>query len=76
VEHGEEITITRHGRPVAVLLRPDAVRTRRAEETIGRAREIGGLLAAARDRPLAPATLPADRADELVEDVRTGRDRA
>jgi prevent-host-death family protein len=27
VERGEEVTITRHGRPVAVLVRPDAWRT-------------------------------------------------
>ncbi|MCA1671010.1 MAG: type II toxin-antitoxin system Phd/YefM family antitoxin, partial [Actinobacteria bacterium] len=29
VADGDEITITRHGQPVAVLVRPDAVRTRR-----------------------------------------------
>jgi antitoxin (DNA-binding transcriptional repressor) of toxin-antitoxin stability system len=28
VEHGEEITITRHGRPIAVLVRPDVMRSR------------------------------------------------
>jgi antitoxin (DNA-binding transcriptional repressor) of toxin-antitoxin stability system len=47
VERGEEITITRHGRPAAVLLRPDALRTRRAEHAIDRAREIVGLVSAA-----------------------------
>jgi prevent-host-death family protein len=30
VQDGEEITITRHGRPVAVLVRPDALRSRRS----------------------------------------------
>ena len=34
VEAGEEITITRHGRPAAVLLRPDTVRVRRGESTL------------------------------------------
>jgi prevent-host-death family protein len=29
VERGEEITITRHGRAVAVVLQPDALPTRR-----------------------------------------------
>lgn len=76
VAGGEEITITRHGRPAAVLLRPDMVRTRRAEETVERAREIGGLLAAARERPLRAAQMSADRAEELVEAVRAGRDRS
>lgn len=27
---GDEVTITRHGRPVAVVVRPDALRVRRA----------------------------------------------
>lgn len=75
VASGEEITITRHGEPVAVVLRPDAVRPRRASETIERAREIDGLLAAARTRPLGAAALPAYRADELVREVRAHRDR-
>ena len=46
VERGEEITITRHGRPAAVLLRPDSVRMRRAKQTIERAREVAALLSA------------------------------
>ncbi|MGI9004520.1 MAG: type II toxin-antitoxin system Phd/YefM family antitoxin [Pseudonocardia sp.] len=76
VAAGEEITITRHGRPVAVLLRPDSIRPRRAEDTIERARELGGLLAAAREQPLGAADLSVDRAEELVEAVRIGRDRS
>jgi prevent-host-death family protein len=28
---GEEVTITRHGRAVAVLIRPEALRARRAD---------------------------------------------
>jgi len=34
VEDGEEVTITRHGRPVAVLVRPDALRSRRARAAL------------------------------------------
>ncbi|GEL16587.1 type II toxin-antitoxin system Phd/YefM family antitoxin [Pseudonocardia asaccharolytica] len=75
VASGEEITITRHGRPVAVLLRPDSVRTRRAEETIERAREIGELLTAAREQPLGSAGVSLERAEELVDAVRADRDR-
>lgn len=75
VAAGEEITITRHGRSVAVLLRPDAVRARRAERTIERGREIGALLTSARERPLEPAAVSADRAEELIDAVRADRDR-
>ncbi|MCY7342638.1 MAG: type II toxin-antitoxin system prevent-host-death family antitoxin [Pseudonocardia sp.] len=71
---GEEITITRHGQPLAVLLRPDVVRARRAEATIGNAAEIGALLSAAREVPLAPAAVAVDRAEELVGAVRAARD--
>ena len=75
VAAGEEITITRHGSPVAVLLRPDAVRARRAERTIERARGIGALVAEARERPLAPAAVPDQRVGELIEAARAGRHR-
>jgi antitoxin (DNA-binding transcriptional repressor) of toxin-antitoxin stability system len=75
VERGEEITITRHGRPVAVLLRPDAVRSRRAEQVIGRAREVAELVATARARSLPEAVVSAERAREWVEAVRADRDR-
>ena len=75
VERGEEITITRHGRPVAVLLRPDAVRARRAEQVIGRGREVAELVSAARSRPLPEAALSEERAREWVEAVRVQRDR-
>jgi antitoxin (DNA-binding transcriptional repressor) of toxin-antitoxin stability system len=75
VERGEEITITRHGRPVAVLLRPDAVRARRAEQVIGQAREVAELVSAARGRPLPEATVSAERAQQWVEAVHADRDR-
>jgi antitoxin (DNA-binding transcriptional repressor) of toxin-antitoxin stability system len=75
VERGEEITITRHGRPAAVLLRPDAVRPRRAEQVIGRAREVADLVSTARGRPLPDAAVSPERAREWVEAVRDDRDR-
>jgi len=76
VAAGEEITIARHGRSVAVLLRPDAVRARRAERTIERGREIGALLAGARERPPEPAAVSAERAEELIDAVRADRARS
>lgn len=74
VEEGEEITITRHGRAVAVLVRPDALRSRRAERALAEAEQIHLLLAEARTASLAgPAGLTEDRAEELIAEVRSGR---
>jgi len=76
VAGGEEITITRHGEAVAVVLRPDAVRVRRAAQTIERAQEIRDLVSSARDQQLPPARVSSQRAEELVESIRAGRDRS
>ena len=76
VADGEEITITRHGEAVAVVLRPDAVRVRRAAQTIERAEEIRDLVSSAREQQLPPAGISSERAEELVESTRAGRDRS
>lgn len=76
VADGDEVTITRHGQPVAVLVRPDALRARRAEATIRQARQVADLLAAAGQQTLPPAGLSAERADELVAAVRETRHRS
>ncbi len=75
VERGEEITITRHGRPAAVMLRPDAVRLRRAESALAESHELGERLDAARSRPLPTAAVTDDHAHEWVEAIRVDRDR-
>jgi antitoxin (DNA-binding transcriptional repressor) of toxin-antitoxin stability system len=75
IADGEEITITRHGKPAAVMLRPDAVRARRGAELIEKSREIGAMIAAAREQPLGPGGLSPGRADELVAALRADRDR-
>jgi prevent-host-death family protein len=74
VEDGEEVTITRHGRPVAVLVRPDSLRSR-AREVLQVAGKIHDLLAGAAATPL-PAVpgLTASRAEELIDEIRAGRD--
>jgi len=72
---GDEVTIIRHGQPVAVLVRPDALRTRRAEATIRQARQVADLLTAAGQQPLAAPGLAAERADERVHAIRDARDR-
>jgi prevent-host-death family protein len=75
VDRGEEITITRHGRPVAVVVRPDALRSRRAEKALRTAEQTRLLLEAGRRSGLSRATgITAERADELVSAIRTDRD--
>lgn len=75
VQEGEEITITRHDRPVAVLVRPDALRSRRAGVVLAAAERIHELLAqaATADLPEGPG-LTAQRAEELIAEIRAGRD--
>ena len=73
VEAGEEIAITRHGRVIAVIVRPDVLAAKRASAAWGRADRIGELLARAREEPIAAARISAERVDELVADVRAAR---
>lgn len=73
---GEEIVLTRHGRPVAVLVSPDALRTRRATDALAAAGRLADLR---RTLPTGhrsnTAGLTPARADELAAAVRAGRDR-
>jgi prevent-host-death family protein len=75
VEEGEEVTITRHGRTVAVIVRPDVLRSRRARAALDDADRIHELLteAAATALPEGPG-LTAQRAEELISEIRAGRD--
>lgn len=71
---GDEVTITRHGKPVAVIVRPDALRVRRADRALAaadRVREVLGR-AGARRLPSRPR-LSTKRAKALVADVRAAR---
>jgi prevent-host-death family protein len=75
VEDGEEVTITRHGRPVAILVRPDALRSRRAQAALDGAARIHELLAEAAAAAVPEGTgLTAQRAEELIREIRLGRD--
>ncbi len=72
---GEEVTITRHGRPVAVLVRPDLLAVRRAGRALGQAERLREIIESAHSMPLADApSISTDRADALVSDVAAGRD--
>jgi len=74
VEEGEEVTITRHGRAVAVLVRPDVLRVR-AAVVIDDAARVHQLLNAAGEggESLEPG-LTEQRADELIAHIRAGRE--
>jgi len=74
VEGGEEITITRHGRPVAILVRPDALRSRRARAALDGAEAVHQLLAAAASASQEHEGLTEARAGELIAEIRAGRD--
>jgi prevent-host-death family protein len=74
VAGGEEITITRHGEPVAVLVRPDALRSRRAEHAFRVAATVRDALDAGRRSRLSDAGgLSEQRAEALLREVRASR---
>ena len=75
VEAGEEVSITRHGRIVAVLVRPDVLTARRASAALAAADRIGDLLDRARNEPLPLAAIGPERVEELVEGVRIERSK-
>jgi antitoxin (DNA-binding transcriptional repressor) of toxin-antitoxin stability system len=76
VAEGEEITITRHGRAVAVIVRPDIMWSRsRAEEVLSESVRLNDLLQAAADSDLpAAGGLTEQYAEELIAAIRADRD--
>jgi antitoxin (DNA-binding transcriptional repressor) of toxin-antitoxin stability system len=74
VEAGEEIVLTRHGREVAVIVRPDVLRLRRARPAIDAAADVHARLEAARRAPLPDRGLSRRRAEAQVAEVRADRD--
>jgi prevent-host-death family protein len=75
VAAGEEITVTRHGQAVAVMVRPDRLRSRRADEVYATAARIHQMIEDSRGKPLPSARLNSEFAEELIAEVRAGRDR-
>jgi antitoxin (DNA-binding transcriptional repressor) of toxin-antitoxin stability system len=77
VTKGEEIILTRHGRPVAVVVRPDALRVRRGEGALASAADLRERFRAARSvvQPVIKG-VSRKRANTLVADLRAGRTRA
>lgn len=71
---GEEVTITRHGQPVAVVIRPDALRTRRADQSLGAADRLRDLLELGRAARLEDApVISRKRGERLLDDVAATR---
>jgi prevent-host-death family protein len=71
---GEEVTITRHGKPVAVVVRPDSLRVRRADAAFATAATVHKVLDRSRRTPLpARPTLSSERAEALVAETRQAR---
>lgn len=72
---GEEVTITRHGKPVAVVVRPDALRARRADRALSQAERLRDLLDAGRRAELTDApSLSRERAELMIADLALTRD--
>jgi antitoxin (DNA-binding transcriptional repressor) of toxin-antitoxin stability system len=75
VEGGEEITITRHGRAVAVIVRPDVIWHRpQAGDVQAKAEQLERILQAAGERELSLGGLTEEYAEELIAEIRAGRD--
>jgi hypothetical protein len=79
VADGEEMIITRHGRAVAVVVRPDILWSRgRAEDVIIQADSLHKLLASAGvgavGEPEEVNGLTERRAEELINAIRAGRE--
>lgn len=71
---GEEVTITRHGEPVAALVRPEAMHTRPVADPSSLATILSARLDQARTQPPRRVESRAGWADELVAQVRADRD--
>lgn len=79
VEEGHEVTITRHGKPVAVLISPRRLRRHRLARHDAEVGRLHQMLEDARARPRPMAELPPvsrQRADEIVAWIDAGRDDA
>lgn len=76
VADGEEITITRHGQPVAVIVRPDILWSRtHAGDLMAEAERLNEILREAGERPRSTGGISAEYAEELIAEIREGRDR-
>lgn len=73
VLNGEEVTLTRHGQAVAVVVRPDRLRARRAEAALTRAADLHDAIQTGRERPL--GEMSSAPAEDVLENVKRSRAR-
>ncbi len=74
VLNGEEVTLTRHGVAVAVLVHPNRVRSPQAQRVLVEAKALRTLLDEASGHSLEPGEgISAERAEELVAHVDWSR---
>src|SRR5690606_20338226 len=73
VAAGEEVSIPRHGRVGAVLVRPDVLASRRASAAWDRSAHVAALLETARTQPVRTAAIDDERAGQLAEAARASR---
>jgi antitoxin (DNA-binding transcriptional repressor) of toxin-antitoxin stability system len=75
VEAGEQVTITRHGRAVAVVVRPDIIWNQsRSDDITAQAEQLERVIKAAGEREMSAGGLTIGYAEELIAHIRAGRD--
>ncbi len=74
IEDGDEVTLTRHGQPVAVIVRPDTLRTRRTADVDAVSDNVSEMLRAGSSQPLhdSPMLSPKD-GKRLLQEVASSR---
>lgn len=74
VARGEQVTLTRHGAPVAVIVRPDVLRNSRTGTLYEGVDELRRLMETGRSAPLSRGSMTVEQADDLVRSIRSDRD--
>ena len=74
VEAGEKITITRHGKPVAVVVPPVRLRNEAVRELFAHADALGRRLEEAAKRPIRSRPMSDEVAEDLLRWVEEGRE--
>ena len=75
VEAGEQVTITRHGRAVAVVVRPDIMWHRpQADDLTAQAEHLQRIIKMAGEQAMPSGGISAEYAEELIAEIRAGRD--
>ena len=75
VSGGEQVILTRHGQPVAVVVGPDSGYNPRAAQAFAGAADVRRLLEEARHKPRPAVGLSAEEAEDLIRWVDQGRGR-